>query len=142
MPFYPAQIVQKSPADPSGTTSGTLVMMGLGVAGWVMTPTGSSNVMLVVSGAIKNATTADGVAAQLSFGTGNAPANGAAVTGTQIGGLPVFTALTGVLQVPFSLQAIAGGLLVGTAYWFDLALKIVTGGTGTLVNLSCSAFEI
>jgi hypothetical protein len=146
MPFYPAQIVQVSPSNPSGTTSTTLIMMGLGVAGagggWSFTPRGSGNVLLVASGAISNNTTADGAAAQLSYGTGAAPANAAALAGTQIGTLPVFTALTGLLTVPFSLQAIATGLTLGTTYWFDLALKAVTAGTASVATVSCTAFEI
>ena len=130
---------QSSPADPTGTTSTTLVMMGL--AGSIQLQ-GSGRILLMLSGECGSGTTANGTGVQLSYGTGTAPTNGAALTGTQVGGLPIFTSLTGVLRNNFALQAIVSGLTVGTTYWLDAAVKAVTAGTSTITNLSLTAIEL
>ena len=41
-----------------------------------------------------------------------------------------------------SSTAVITGLVPGTTYWLDAALKAVTGGTATLHNVSISAVEI
>ena len=130
---------QSTPGNPTGTTSTTAVMMGL--AGSIKLQ-GSGRILIVLSGDISNNTTADGVTSQLSYGTGAAPANGAALTGTQVGNIVSFTALTGVLTVPLAQQAIVSGLIVGTTYWIDAAVKAVTGGTASILNLSLSVVEL
>lgn len=132
-------VLQDTPANPTGTTSTTLVMMGLAES---FTPVFSTRMEISICGNIAQSTTADGAGVQLSYGTGTAPANAAAVTGTQVGSLTTMTFLTGVLLVPFSLTAIVTGLTAGTAYWVDLALKAVTGGTASVTNLSVSVCEL
>lgn len=130
---------QSQPADPTGTTSTTMVMMGLAGA---ITPTSSGRVYFQISGDVAQSTTADGAKWQLSYGTGSAPANAAALAGTQVGSNPTMTFLTGLLKVPFCSQAIITGLTPGTAYWLDIALAAVTGGTATMTNLSLTAYEV
>ena len=130
---------QSSPTNPTGTTSTTAVMMG--VAGSIRMQ-GSKRILIMISGDISNDTTTDGVTARLSYGTGTAPVNGAALTGTQVGTAVSFTALTGVLTVPFAIQAIVSGLTLGTLYWIDLAVAAVTGGTSSVSNLSVSVIEL
>lgn len=130
---------QSTPSNPTGTTSTTLVMMGL--AGTI-TLQGSGRILLMLSGDCANDTTGSGIGVQLSYGTGTAPSNGGALAGTQVGGLVTFTALTGVTSVPFALQAIVSSLTVGTAYWLDAAVKAVTAGTASISNLSLSAIEL
>ena len=130
---------QSTPSNPTGTTSLTAVMMGL--AGSI-TLQGSGRVLLMLSGDLQNNTTADGATVQLSYGTGTAPTNGAALTGTQVGNTESFTALTGVLVVPFAQQAVVSGLTVGTTYWLDAAVKAVTGGTASILNISLTAIEL
>ena len=139
MPFYPLpNWTQKTPSDPTGTTSTSLVMMGL--AGSI-TPNSTGRIMIFLSGDCSNNTTADGVGVQISYGTGTAPSNGGSLAGTQIGGLVTFTALTGVLTVPFALNAAVQNLVLGTAYWIDLALKAITANTASASNISITAFE-
>lgn len=135
---------QATPSAPTGTTSTTAVMMGLadGLAAGSVTLQGSGRILIMLSGVMKNDTTADGVTVQLSYGTGTAPGNGDALTGTQVGAIVSFTALTGMLSSPFAVQAIVSGLTVGTTYWLDAAVKAVTAGTATISLLSLSAIEL
>ena len=151
MPYSPSPATTTStPSNPTGTTSTTAVMMGLAGS---LTPQVTGRVLLILSGDISNNTTADGVTVQLSYGTGTAPTNGAALTGTQIGGIVSFTALTGVLTVPFCVTALIIGLSVpsinslgattaSTAYWLDAAVKAVTAGTASISNLDLVAIEL
>lgn len=128
-----------TPVDPTGTTSATYVMMG--VAG-AITPSLTGRVLLCINGNMVVGATTGVTTGQLSYGTGTAPVNGAAVAGTQIGSQQAFTGLTGALEAPFSMQALITGLTVGTAYWLDLALKRAVAGTSSVAALNVSAIEV
>jgi hypothetical protein len=121
-----------SPSAPSGTTSTTGLMMGLAVA---ITPLVSGNLEIKLVGSIANATATDGAKAQLRYGTGTAPANGAALTGTTSGSLVEATQLLAAQKVPFALLGYVSGLTLGTAYWVDVGLAAITGGTATITDL-------
>lgn len=129
---------QATPADPTGTTSTTGVMMGLG---GTLTPTRSGKVMIMISGDQQNSSGSDFGAVQLYYGTGTAPTNGAALTGTAISG-KVNGATDSTHADPFCVQAIVSGLTLNTPIWFDLAVAAVIGGTTSAKNLSISAFEL
>ena len=75
---------QSTPADPTGTTDTTGKMMGLAGA---ITPTYTGRLLIIVSGNLTNTTAAagDGAKAQIRYGTGSAPSNGDALTGTAVG---------------------------------------------------------
>lgn len=132
---------QSSPADPTGIAlAGGTVMMGLAGA---ITPLVTGKVLIVVSGTIFNSTGAagDGCNIQLRHGTGAAPANGAAATGTAVGGLLHYVASTGAGKVPFSLNAFVSGLSLA-AHWIDVTLAATTGGTANITDVSISAVEL
>ncbi len=129
---------QSSPSNPTGTTSTTAVMMGLAGA---FTPKSTGRVLIMLSGDIKNSTSTDGATVQLAYGTGAAPANAAAATGTTVGGKPAFVAAANNQTVPFSVQAVVSGLTLGTAIWIDAQVAAVTGGTASIENLSLSVQE-
>lgn len=140
----PGAFVTSQPTNPTGTASATKVMMGLGVAGagggFVITPTRSGFLEVQISGSIGNGTTADGVTWELDFApvaAAAAPANGAAApSGTVQCTKPVtFTALTGNLATPFSVTCEVQ-VTPGQAYWFDLGLLAVTGGTASTTVLT------
>ena len=85
-----------------------------------------------------------GVPETFTLAAGTAPANGAALTGTAVGNIETSVlerATAGDLQA-FSCQARVASLTVGTAYWLDLGLAAVVGGTGQAKNLSVTAFEV
>lgn len=133
----PPAIGQATPANPTGTNSLTGVMMGLGTT---ITPSKSGTMLIVVSGTIANDTANNGAQVQLRYGTGTAPANGAALTGTAIGGAPRHTS-NGTGVSPFTVNAVAS-LVTGTTYWIGLALNAITGGIASVSDLSVSAIEL
>ena len=85
---------------------------------------------------------ADGAKVQLRTGTGAAPTNGAALTGTACGGNVNYIASTTAGKVPFSVTCVVTGLTLGTAVWLDLGLAAITAGTATIENVGISAHEI
>lgn len=138
-------LVNTRPTGAAAATSASYVMAGFGVAGagggWSITPNSSGRVLLIASGLMTSGTTASTCTVQLSFGTGTAPANGAAAAGTQQGNQPAWVSLTGMLAVPFALSTIVQNLVLGTAAWFDIAQKS-SGGTLSLTLCELIAVEI
>jgi hypothetical protein len=138
---------QQNPSNPTATTSATGVMMGLGKdqAGsgahpCTITPVYSGRVKFEVIGSMFN-NTASGISKiTLYFGTGTAPSNGVAFTGTQIGNQMAGNSAGASGQLPFHAGGIVTGLTPGTAYWFDLSL-LAGANTSTIQNLSCNAME-
>ena len=128
-----------TPLNPTGTTNTTGLMMGLNQ---VITPKTTTRLLVTISGVVSQSTTADGAKWQIRAGTGAAPTNGAALTGTAYGSLQQMTFLTGVLSIPFSLTALITGLTVNTATWVDVSLAAITGGTATMTSVSVSVEEI
>lgn len=155
MAFSPLPaVLSVVPSNPSATTSASYVMQGLGVAGAnaaTITPQSTGRVLVFAEGDMTGINTAT-VTVQLSFGTGAAPANAAAVTGTQVGSQPTLTPITGILTTPFTLFWLITGLSVpsvnsqgvtsaGTPVWLDIALKSSTGAA-SVSNLTITAIEI
>lgn len=132
--------LQASPSNPSGTTSASAVMMGIGGSCHI-TPVYSTRVRLSIQGYSSNNTTVDQVLVNARFGTGTAPINGAASIGTSVGSTVQSLSSPANYQTPFNVGGIITGLSAGTAYWFDLAVSQGTGGTASVGSLSCSADE-
>lgn len=129
---------QATPADPTGTANTTGLMMGL--AGSI-TPAQTGRIVIIISGDVQNNTNADGAKFQIRYGTGAAPANAAALTGTTAGSLVNMVVAAAAQRLPFSLNAYITGLTPGTAYWIDISLAAVTGGTVAVKNVSITAHE-
>jgi len=126
-----------TPANPAGRT-GAAVMMGIGST-CTITPLVSGEVQISLAGDLGTGTTAAAgpIIVQLRYGTGAAPANAAAVTGTAAGSAINFT-LTNYAsgdRLPFSCLAHITGMSLGTAYWLDISLSCASG-TATAQNLS------
>lgn len=140
--LYNGATLTASAGNPSATTSTTGVMMGVGST-CKITPLISTRLHLEIYGFISNSTASDGAVPLLKFGTGSAPANGAAPAGSTIGNGPavINNASTAGLSVPFKVGGIATGLTPGTQYWLDVDLSVLTGGTATVFNLACVAYE-
>lgn len=127
-------------SNPGGTASATAVMMGLGAV-TVLTPNKSGKVLVVISGNAASSLANDGITIDARYGTGTAPINGAAVTGTRFSQARTVTAvLANTDSYPFALNDIVS-LTPGTAYWFDLSVLAITGGTASVTNLSYSLVE-
>lgn len=131
---------QTVPASPTGTTSQTGVMMGLGA---IIVPQSSGTIIAIINGTVANATgIGDGAQIQFRYGTGGAPSNGNLPTGTNPGPQVNYVASTTAGKVPFSLSVVIPGLTLGVSYWFDADLFAVSAGTATITNTSISLVEL
>lgn len=126
-------------AAPTGTTSTTAVMMAVGGA---ITPVNSTRIWVSVSGQMANSTAGDGVTIDIRYGTSTAPINGAAVSGTLVGIAQTSTSISALQKSGFCVSAPVAGLTVGTAYWFDVSVMAVTGGTASITGVTASAMEM
>jgi hypothetical protein len=133
-----ARTYQATPADP-------VSFNGNGMAGLAgsFTPQKSGNVLIVISGYMYNSSGSTTSQAQIRYGTGGAPANGAALTGTTAGSnIEALDSATS-RRFPFSCNAVVTGLTIYTTYWLDLGL---TSGSGTtqvrVFQVSISAVEV
>ena len=129
------------PTNPTGTSStSAFVMMGLGTT-VTITPATSGKVLVIFSGTASNSTSGDGGALLIQYGTGTAPANGAALAGTQCGTAQTMTSPSAGGKEPFSLACILA-VTPGTTYWLDVAAEAATGGTFTPFQINVSAAEL
>jgi hypothetical protein len=123
-----------SPGSPSQTISTTPVMMGL--AGTI-TPGASGTVRVTIDGEVESVgvTGVANMTMTMRTGTGSAPANGVAVTGTQRGNSLITSAASATSStIPFSLTRTVTGLVVGTAVWLDIALNTNTSSDAASIN--------
>ncbi len=131
--------VSTTPAGPSATGSTAGVMMGL--AGRI-TPATTGRILLIVTGDTINNTANDGTSVQCAYGTGAAPTNNAAASGTNVGNPVKFiNAASTTEKVPFACQSIITGLTKATGYWLDVNLAAITGGSATIADVTISAHE-
>jgi hypothetical protein len=134
--------------NPTGTTSTTGVMMGLGGGSTpaTFTPHGSGIVLILITGNMATTANNGGDQVQIRYGTSTAPGNGSALTGTAVGSKIATVMANGLNQWFFSLNAIVGGggtpLVVGTKYWIDVGLSTLSGFTATINNVTISSVEL
>jgi hypothetical protein len=127
--------------SPAGTTSTTGVMMGLGST-CKITPTRSGLVMLLMFGSLMNSLAGGATQALLFWGTGTAPANGAASTGSGASTTVTAHAAAANYQSPFSIFGLLTGMTLGTQIWFDLRLNSTAASTATAVGCWGVAYEL
>lgn len=133
-----AHYSQFAPSNPTGTASATPVMMGLG-ATVTFTPTQTGVLDIDFDGAINSnqATAGKGGDVQIAYGTGAAPSNGDAATGTTAGVIfPYVNPAGTTVAVGWRRHARITGLILNTAYWIDLQVSASVAGT-----VSVSAIE-
>jgi hypothetical protein len=127
-------------------TSATAIMFG---AGCVITPRVGSVIQVMMIGRFGNNSPSATVQLimQLCWGTGTAPSQGAAQTGTPIG-LNQFWALPGTstaaLNVPFIVAAciLPGATPVGTPIWIDVQVSNAAAGQSAFLgNCVMTAIE-
>lgn len=139
----PAAAQSFAPANPAPTSSTTEVMMGLGST-CSYTPASTGRVLVIVGLFATTATGLVSITAGGRFGTGTAPANGAAVTGTAFGPVadpairaPAIGQFGGM---PFSAVL---SLTAGTTYWFDLAVSTANASdAASVANVTVSIAEL
>jgi hypothetical protein len=122
----------------SGSSTTNFIMAGIGLQ---ITPKANGNLLAIFCAYLTaTATTANvGCILQIAWGTGSAPANGAAATGTVVGSsieFTVGTTLTALadLRQPIALQSTIPNLAVGVNYWVDIQIKAVTTVSVSVVN--------
>lgn len=130
---------QSSVLNPTGTTSTTDFMMGAALA---YTPTGSGNILINGFGYIDFSAPDQIGRIQIRYGTGTAPSNGDALTGAAVGGLINIRATSWGGPFAWSLNPIAAGLAVGTAYWFDVSLSSTEATICTIKNVTLNVVEL
>lgn len=132
------------PANPAATVSTTLVMMGVGST-CVFTPQGSGKVVATISGGWTTATASINGVLSARYGTGTAPVNGAAGTGTRWGtGSSDMSVRAGSTagNIPFSFTEVLS-LTPGTAYWFDLVTSTASASdAATITNVQITLQEM
>ena len=133
------------PADPTGTTDTTGKMMGLGhsPSSFIFIPQMGSVIFVTICGTVFNSGgVGDGAKITIYAGTGSAPANGAALTGSPYSTTVQYISSTTAGKVPFSLTTLIVPVVANTTYWIDLGLAAITGGTATVTDLQLTAFEL
>lgn len=141
-PAY-SQVVNASPSCASCSTGGS-VFMGLNKT---ITPLTSGFLDIYTSLNVANNTLNDGATIQIAIGTGTIPTNGQACStggGTTV--LATSSAMKYTAAVANTTNHLSGdthpsGLTLGTAYWVDLCVIPITGGTITLSNTDLKAVE-
>lgn len=134
----PAAVANASPANPTGT--GGTVMMGLG-ASCTLTPAFSTRAVVIFEFIAANNTATGASISQVKYGTGAAPANNAASTGTSAGTPKSFQSINANAPGSTTHVVLVTGLTPGTAYWFDIVLQ-AGGGLASITNVDFFAFEV
>lgn len=130
--------LQTAVTAPAATSAGP-VMCGMGSTA-KLTPVYSGRVLIVWNCQAANSSATGSTLVSMRYGTGAAPSNGAAATGTSVGSNLSQESTLANAPMAFFSSAIITGLTPGTAYWFDLTEQ-AGGGTATLSNVSFSAME-
>jgi len=129
------------PASPVTNATTTYVMAGLGST-VVMQPQGSGLVRATWQANLENSTATDGCTIAPVYGTGTAPSEGAAATGTYwvAGQQGQMTSATSDAQASVTVEGLLA-LTPGATYWFDLAFKAQGGGTCYLFSTTANLLE-
>lgn len=132
-----------NPADQAGNATATFKMNGLGnaAAPCTITPAYSGRVVFTIDGDLTNSVILDGVTFKLAYGTGAAPANAGAATGTVLGATRSVAVAVAAQSQGFSITRTVTGLAL-VATWYDLQIADVTGGTASMSNVTCVAREM
>lgn len=132
-------VATTAPGNPTAPGTGTGRMLGLG-ASCAITPTNSTRVLFMITSLMNDAT--DVFTTTLKFGTGTAPANGAAQSGTTLGNSPSPSGAGVAVQTMMPQLGVATGLTAGTAYWFDLFVNNTGTGAVGISGVTCVAVEL
>lgn len=136
----PGANLQAQPANPTGSTNATGLMMGLGST-CTITPISTGKIVIQFYGNVKNSVASGNTQIKIFFGTGTAPANQAAITGTQVGTLSSLDEVTGAFNEQYAGGGQTPAQTLNTAVWFDVSVAASTG-TSSIINVSCTAFEV
>jgi hypothetical protein len=135
-------------ASPTGLTpnTSTAQMDGLSSGTTTITPTATGRIRIDIDGSILVGSVTNGAILQCRFGTGNGPANAAAVTGNACGaansGQITYLAGATTAKTPFHTGGVVTGLALNTAIWIDISAINTTGSQAiSFANVTVSAHE-
>ncbi len=139
--FQAQPVVAALTAGGQNWTSGSFVMAGLGGT-FTFTPLTSSRCYVSITGYLSTSIV-NTCTVKIYYGTGTAPVNGAAATGTIVPGTASMgaTSAGANYQLPINIAGIISGLAPGTAYWVDLQV-VTNAGTATINAPGFTAFEL
>jgi len=109
------------PSNPAAITLATFRMFGLGSI-LKITPILSGKVRFTIKYIPGGTGTSGTNSLKICYGTGIAPANGVAASGTVVGGIDSGGTTIAVAGTPVAIvrDVIITGLTLNTAYWFDV----------------------
>jgi hypothetical protein len=132
------------PANPTNLTSNSYLMFGLGST-IKITPLRSGAVRFTIEFYPSGIGTNGLNNLKICYGTGVAPANAAAATGTIIGVTRQGGSVIGISSTPsiVSYDVIVTGLTIGTQYWFDVqGAKYSTNTSVGIASIEATLEEI
>lgn len=139
--WQPIKQSQSALLNPASMTGAVPAMMGL--AGSI-SPMKTGKVLVVISGEYTSDTTAVDTILGLRMGTGAAPGNGDAATGTAMQ-TNTRIASSAVARIPFSINCVVsiapGTPAIPIPYWIDLCILNNAASTVQLFGVSISAIE-
>ncbi len=140
----PANSAGGTVATPTGTTSTTLVMAGLGsTMAFTPSATGTGKVLVTISCVGYTITAAVAITLQPVYGTGTAPINGAAASGTAMTTTNVVLRGGGVTGGVGYTCSTKLSLTPGTAYWWDFQYATASSSDAAIVtNITYNILEV
>ncbi len=128
------------------TSGATRVMLGYGSTLHLTTSTNTSGkIRIFITGRVVTSTVTQQITYMLRYGTGSAPANNDAETGTQI--TPTGTSYQASADNSYDSRPCVyfvevTGLAASTAYWFDFSLQGALTPGGTIKQVSAYLVEV
>lgn len=134
-------MVSISGATGSAVSGATPVMLGYGQS-FQYTPIRSGTVFVTMVGTMEGTVTSLSATLIPRYGTGTAPVNGAAATGTStlLGQQCSPGTGAGTQSWPVNWSFFLQGLTLGTAYWFDVSGQ-TSSGSVTVLNFRAQIVE-
>ena len=138
-------LISGSGADTcTDTTGGTPQMMDLGLS-YTTTPISSGSLYVSFSFQVASATGSSGAATtwQVYYGSGTAPACGAAVSGTAIGQAYTVNSQSNTIRALSQSEGVAiSGLAPNSTYWFDASATDSSGAGWTYSNPDLAILDV
>jgi hypothetical protein len=136
----PPNVLFDNPSNPAGVTNATYLMAGLAEP---FTPSKSGVIQITISGQMQvTGVTVNAGLCKIAYGTGAAPNNGDAATGTVIGTATRMGNTVANLITPFSITVTKSGLALATPIWIDLQQRADAGTTMLLYSLNVNVVEL
>jgi len=116
------------------------IMGGWGNSGFVITPSVTGTVLFSLQSFIYNSLAGAATYWGLAYGSGTPPTQGSPATGTGLGQVAFVTGFADQ-TFPCICTGLATGLTLGTQYWFDARMQVLSG-TMVCTAIAGSAVEI